>query len=598
MRIHFLLLFLVISFSTLGVEIDYALKMPKPNNHYFEVTMTLNDLHGKSLDVKMPVWAPGSYMVREFAKNVNQVRAVDELGNQLVVAKTSKNTWNIKRNGARTIKVSYDVYAFELSVRTSFLDASHAFVSGTSVFMYVEGEKHVGGKLDIYPFEDFSTITTSLKKSRDSIRFENAKTYAYTDFDQLVDSPIEIGNQEVFEFTASGVKHTVALYGAGNYDIVKLQKDMKKVVETTTNVFKENPNHQYTFIIHNVVEGEGGLEHMNSTTLSVDRWGYQGKDYIDFLSLVAHEYFHLWNVKRLRPIELGPFNYDQENYTSLLWFMEGFTSYYDELIMRRAGYITDVEYLNKLNSVLNYVEGSEGNKVQPVAHSSYDAWIKAYRPNENSANTTVSYYSKGQLIAALLDAKIIAKFQGNKSLDDFMRTLYRHFHKKENRGFTEKEFEKALTDFMREEMEPFLQKYVYETKPLPYKDIFNNIGVKVEYVGSAKPNLGISFSKNTDNPIVKSVRSNSAAEIAGISVNDEIIGFNGIRINSATFEANIAGLKENDHFNLFISRDGILMDLPCKMLNFEQPSYKLSFDNTELEKSELRIYWLRTIETK
>ena len=582
----------VTSLAVNAATVEYALKMPKPQNHYFEVTMTIGDLSGKSIDVKMPVWAPGSYMVREFSKNVNLVKAYNQNKKPLIVTKTTKNTWNIKRDGADTIVVKYEVYAFELSVRTSFLDASHAFVSGSSVFMYVNGSKDNAGKLDIYPYEDFNVITTPLKRSKDSIRYENSKTYAYTNYDQLVDSPIEIGNQEVFEFKASGVNHTVALYGLGNYEISKLQQDMKRVVETATNVFGENPNKEYTFIIHNVVDGQGGLEHTNSSTLSVNRWGYQGKDYYDFLSLVAHEYFHLWNVKRMRPIELGPFNYDQENYTTLLWVMEGFTSYYDELIMRRAGYLTEQEYLQKFNSTLNYVEGSEGRKIQPVAHASFDAWIKGYRPNENSANTTMTYYSHGHVLAALLDVKIIAKFEGEKCLDDFLQLLYRKFYKKEKRGFTEKEFEETLSSFMGTDMSDFLAKHVYSTAIPNYNEIFSAIGVRVDYTGQKKAYFGIGFNKDNGNAIVKSVRTNSAAENGGVSVNDEILGFNGFRINGSSLEASLSALKPNQDFTLLISRDEIIMELPVKMGEFEQPSYKLTPDNTS-EKINLYSQWLK-----
>ena len=587
------LLCIFISLSSKAISIDYSLRMPKPQNHYFEVEMKVNKVSGKFLDIKMPVWSPGSYMVREFSKNVNLVKAKDEKGNQLDVVKTSKNTWRIHVKGVNDVKINYEVYSFELSVRTSFLDQSHGFINGSSIFMYVEGEKETGGKLDIYPYEDFNVITTALPKAKDSIRFENAKTYAFQNFDHLVDCPIEIGNQDVFEFTAAGVKHAVAIYGVGNYDPEKLKKDMKRVIETTTAVIGENPNKNYTFIIHNVTDGQGGLEHMNSSTLSVSRWGYQGKDYLDFLSLVAHEYFHLWNVKRIRPIELGPFNYDQENYTTLLWVMEGFTSYYDELIMRRAGYLTEQEYLQKINSILNYVEGSEGARGQPVAHASFDAWIKGYRPNENSANTTMTYYSRGQLIGAVLDAKIIAKYEGTKSLDDFMRLLYNKFYKHKGRGFTEEEFEETLTDFMGEDMHPFLMNYVFDTKVPNYKEIFNEIGVNVDYTGAKKPYFGMGYSKE-GTAIVKSIRTNSEAENAGVSVNDEIIGFNGFRIDGASLEGSLGVLKSGDVFNLFVSRDQILMEINCKMGEIEIPTFKMSINNSSAN-AQLCTYWLRTL---
>jgi len=589
----FLSFFLLLAFTSKAITIDYALKMPKPQNHYFEVEMKISKISGKFLEVKMPVWAPGSYMIREFSKNVNLVLAKDEQGKKLNVTKVSKNTWRIYVKGKEEVKVNYEIYAFELSARSSFLDQSHGFVSGSSIFMYVEGQKETGGKLDIYPHEDFNVISTSLPKAKDSIRFENAKTYAFSDYDQLVDCPIEIGNQDVFEFMAAGVKHSVAIYGVGNYEVEKLKMDMKRVIETTSAIIGENPNKNYTFIIHNVTDGQGGLEHLNSTTLSVDRWGYQGKSYIDFLSLVAHEYFHLWNVKRIKPIELGPFNYDQENYTTLLWVMEGFTSYYDELLMRRAGYLTEQEYLQKLNSILNYVEGSEGARVQPVAHASFDAWIKGYRPNENSGNTTMTYYSRGQLIGSILDAKIIAKFEGNKCLDDFMRTLYYKFYKSKNRGFTEEEFEETLSEFMGEDMHAFLMNYIYDTKIPNYKEIFNEIGVNIDYTGTKKPYFGMSFSKE-GSPYVKTIRAHSEAENAGVSVNDELIAFNGFRIDGASLEASIGALKTGEVFNLVLSRDQIIMEIPCKMGEIEIPSYKISINSTSTN-SALCTYWLRTI---
>jgi predicted metalloprotease with PDZ domain len=593
---YYLLLLLTISFSFISKaeKVDYSLKMSKPQSHYFEVMMTIDDISGKFVTIKMPVWAPGSYMVREFSKNVNLVRAYNEEADKLEVTKTSKNTWVIKRGKAKQIRVKYEVYAFELSVRTSFLDATHGFVCGSSVFMYVDGSKNTSGNLDIYPHEDFNSITTPLLKAKDSIRYEGAKTYKYDDYDELVDSPIEIGNQEIFEFDAYGCKHTVAMYGVGNYEISSLQRDMKKIVETTSNVIGVNPNKRYTFIIHNVTDGQGGLEHSNSSTLSVNRWSYIGKNYIDFLSLVAHEYFHLWNVKRIRPIELGPFNYDQENYTSLLWVMEGFTSYYDELLLRRAGFISEHEYLQKFNSTLNYLESTEGRKVQPVAHASFDAWIKGYRPNENSSNTTMSYYTNGHILGALLDVKIIAKFNGEKSLDDFMRLLYRKFYIKEKRGFTEKEFEETLSGFMREDMSEFLNNHVYDTKVPDYKTIFESIGIKAEEIITKKNSFGATFNKSSVNPMVKVIRSNSEAENVGLSVNDEVIALNGFRIQSDNIEESINAFKADDNFTLLISRDEILIELHCKMGIHEYKSYKLSTDFSS-PKTNLISYWLRTL---
>jgi predicted metalloprotease with PDZ domain len=563
--------------------------MPKPQNHYFEVEMNLANFKEKSLDVKMPVWAPGSYLVREFSKNVNLVKAYDDQGKELNVIKKSKNTWTIEKGKVKNVKVKYEVYAFELTVRTSFLDLTHGFVSGSGVFMYVEDHLNRKGSLDVVPFKDFTKVSTSLPKTGAK---NGVWSYNFTNYDELADCPIEIGNQEEFSFTAAGVKHTVAMYGEGNYDPERLKVDMAKIVETATGVFGENPNKEYVFIIHNVVDGQGGLEHTNSTTLSVNRWSYQGSAYLGFLSLVAHEYFHLWNVKRLRPIELGPFNYDEENYTSLLWVMEGFTSYYDELLLRRAGYYSEADYLSKLQSSLNYVEGTPGARVQPVAHASFDAWIKAYRPNENSSNTTMTYYSRGQVLAALIDAKIIARYKGEKCLDHFLKALYEKYYKKQNRGFTEQEFKKELETFIMEDMSDFFKRYINGTEIPSYAAIFGTIGIKVEDQTSTRPSFGASLRQDGGSVIIRSIRSDSAAEEAGLSVNDEIIGCNGYRVDQGSLEGTMNSLEKGESAELLISRDEILFSVQVNITEYTKPQFKLSMDEKSAE-LKLANYWLR-----
>ena len=428
----------LIGLTSQSQTINYELSSPEPHTHYFEVGMNVSDYKVAYFDIKMPVWAPGSYLIREFAKSVENVQATSE-GKEVEVKKIDKNTWRIFSKKKNNIQIKYKVYAFELSVRTSYVDMSHSYVNGTSVFMYVNDKINVGGTLDIKPYKDWKEISTGMP-----IVDGNKWKRSFANYDILVDSPIEVGNQEIFDFEAAGVVHTVAMYGQGNYEVEKLKKDMARVIESCTSVFGFNPNKEYTFIIHNLTNGSGGLEHLNSTTLQVNRWTYGEKKYNGFLSLVAHEYFHLWNVKRIRPVELGPFNYEQENYTSLLWIMEGFTSYYDELLLLRSGFYDEDLYLNKLTGTITRVENQPGNKVLPLSESSLDAWIKLYRPNENSYNTTISYYSKGSLVAAMLDLEIIHSTDGEKSLDDVLIYLYKNYHEKQGRGFTEKEAKAAI----------------------------------------------------------------------------------------------------------------------------------------------------------
>ena len=583
---------LVFSLQVAAQTIHYNLKMPKPQNHYFEVEMVLTDFKDKELELKLPVWAPGSYLVREFSKNINLVKAIDQNGNLIEVDKKSKNSWLIKSKGSKKIVVKYEVYAFELSVRTSFLDLSHGFVSGSGVFMYLEAYQNSKGTLDIFPHSSFKTITTALPKLVNTEKRGGIENFTFENYDQLVDCPIEIGNQVVFDFMAAGVKHTVAMYGEGNYDIPSLKIDMAKVIEAETAVFGENPNKEYVFIVHNVVDGQGGLEHKNSTTLSVNRWTYATPKNIDFLNLVAHEYFHLWNVKRIRPIELGPFDYSQENYTTLLWVMEGFTSYYDELILRRIGLYSKEEFLNKLQSSINYVEGSVGSRVQPVAHASFDAWVKAYRPTENSANTSMSYYSRGSVLAAIFDVMIINNSKGKEGLDAFLRHLYTKFHKGLNRGFSDTEFKTELEKFVGKDLTDFYNKYINGTEILPYAEIFDNVGITVKDQTTFLPSFGAVCRQEGGNVIVKSIRAGSCAEDAGLSVGDEIIGCNFYRVDQRMLDGMMNGLILGETAELLIARDENLFSVKVRMTNYRKPSFKIEKQLNSNNDTEYN-YWLR-----
>ncbi len=579
---------LFIPMFSFGMNVSYELRMPKPQNHYFEVQLNISENSDKQVEVKLPVWAPGSYLVREFSKNINLVKAFTKDGKALKVSKKSKNAWVIDAGSEKNIQVKYEVYSFEVSVRTPFLDLSHGFVSGSGIFMYVDKAKNQAGTLTVFPHESFKRISTSLPFAETDK--SNGQRFLFENYDQLIDCPLEIGNQEIFEFTSAGVTHTVAMYGEANYDVNDLKRDMAKIVEAETAVFGINPNKNYTFIVHNVVDGQGGLEHMNSCVLSVNRWTYAGQQYVDFLNLVAHEYFHLWNVKRIRPIELGPFNYDEENYTSLLWVMEGFTSYYDELILRRTGFYSEETFLAKLQSSINYVEGTPGSRVQPVAHASFDAWVKAYRPNENSSNTSMTYYSRGSVLASVIDAMIVAESDGKKCLDHFMQQLYKTYYEGLKRGFSEAEFKQELAKFMGKNMDEFFLKYVDGTEIIPYKEFYAPVGLSVQDVSTNNPSFGASFREEGGKVMVKSVRFGSSAEEAGISVGDEIIGCNAYRVDQSMLEGMLNGLSNLEGCDLLIARDELLFSVHVTIRNFKKPQFLL----TKSASNEKRLhYWLR-----
>jgi len=589
-------LFFCLPFGFLASKLTYHLSMPQPNSHYFAVKIQVTENNAAIQTFKMPVWTPGSYLVREFSKNLNQVKALDAEGKQLVVKKKSKNTWEVLCDGKTDFSLFYEVYAFELSVRTPYLDNTHGFVAGAGVFMYTEETRNQQGVLKIYPHATFKKVSTALAPI--DFKFDagtmakseiGVQSFIFNDYDQLVDSPIEIGNQQEFTFLAAGVRHRVAMYGEANYNVAQLQKDMAKVVEAATGVFGSNPNQDYLFIVHNVTDGQGGLEHLNSCVLSVSRWSYTGSNYLGFINLVAHEYFHLWNVKRIRPIELGPFNYDQECYTSLLWVMEGITSYYDELLLLRAGFYTKTEFISKLQSQINYVEGSPGARVQPVAHASFDAWIKAYRPNENSGNTTMTYYSRGAVLGAVLDAYLIQKSKGKQSLDGFMQLLYQKYALGLKRGFTEAEFELELSTYCGEDMQAFFANYINGTQIIPYKKYFEPLGLTVTDNSAALTNLGLSLE---DGELIKvrSVRSGSAAEDAGISAGDEIIACDGYRINKTALENKYNNLQTGSSIELLVARDGKLFTTKCAFKTWTRPQYSLQIKDNN---ASLLLYWLR-----
>jgi predicted metalloprotease with PDZ domain len=591
-RFSFLTLILcAVNAISFGAKISYTLKMPRPQNHYFQVEMQVEQVKQKTATVKLPVWAPGSYLVREFSRHLNQVKAYSLQGAALPVIKKTKNAWEIDLKGQTAFVVKYEVYAFELSVRTSFLDETHGFVSGPSMFMYLDGHKETGGELLVQPHASFKHISTGLSLKSD-VKQGNNQTFTFDNYDQLVDCPIEIGNQYEFEFEAVGVKHTVAMYGEGNFDPERLKEDMAKIVEEETKVVGVNPNKRYVFIVHNVVGGDGGLEHCNSTVLSVDRWTYDGSNYMNFLNLVAHEYFHLWNVKRIRPIELGPFNYDQEVYTNYLWVMEGFTSYYDELILRRCGFYAQEEMLKKIQIAVNYVESSVGARVQPVAHASFDAWIKAYRPNENSSNTTMTYYSRGLIIAAVLDAMIIKQSNGKECLDHLMKDLYETYYVGKNRGFTDAEFKACLVKHTGQDMAEFFLKYIDGTEVIPYSMYFLPLGVEVSDVGGVKPVFGANVSEEGGKVIIKSIRSNSSAEDAGLSVNDEIIACMNYRVDKPMLDALMNGAAVGDEFELTISRDQLMRKVIVKITGQKRSTFIFTNRHTD-ESLPLFNYWLR-----
>ena len=556
--------------AAVAPTLRYTLAMPAPQTHYFEVKMELGGFPAQYTDVKMPVWAPGSYLVREFAKNVEGFQARTAGGQDLAVEKISKNTWRVRHPKQPNFQVSYRVYAFELTVRTSFVDADHGYLNGSSVFLYPADNKDLGSTVVVQPAAGWTQVSTALRPGPEKF------TYKAASYDELADSPMEIGNHKVLEFTANGTPHQVAMYGPYTVDDAKLLADLKKVCEEAHRVVSQNPLDHYLFIVHNLERGGGGLEHLYSTTLQITRTAYGTEaGYKSFLGLVAHEYFHLWNVKRIRPVALGPFNYDQENYTNMLWVSEGMTEYYSKLINQRAGVLTRDEYLGKLGNAVTEVENTPGNRIQSAAEASFDAWIKFYRPNENSNNSQISYYSKGDLVGTVLDLNIAEATKGEKHLDDVFRLLYDTYYKKANRGFTDQEFQNAVATVAGRRYDEFFQSSVYGTKPLDYATALGYAGLALSSTPlSSDGTLGATLSARTGRLLVAGVARDGAAWNSGLNVNDEILQINGVApsegslapVAGAPSALELKGAPVGTEVKLQIRREGLIRDLTLKML--------------------------------
>lgn len=579
-------------------EISYVVSFPEAQAHYADIEMNIKGVRNTSIDLRMPVWAPGSYLIREFAKNVEGFSAQTSSNASLATSKINKNTWRISGTKNKDIKVNYRVYAFELSVRTSFIDASHAFLSPSGLFVYPEGQIKSSSTVTIKPYKNWNKISTGLEPVRGK-----QNTFYAPDYDILYDSPFEVGNHDVFEFDAAGVKHEVAMYGGGNYNSNQLKADMTKIIEAETAIFKENPNKRYVFIVHNTLSGGGGLEHLNSTVLGATRLGYTNEDsYKGFLGLVAHEYFHLWNVKRLRPRALGPFDYSNENYTTSLWIAEGFTAYYDNLILRRTNIYSPEKYIQELTTEINTVENQPGNRIQPVSEASFDAWIKYYRPNENSRNSTISYYNKGALVGMILDLEILGATKGAKRLDDVMKAMYDEYYKKQGRGYTEAEFKAMAEKIAGKSLDDIYNKYVNGTEPINYNSYLGHAGLYLvdDNANRSLPTLGTATVVRDGKLIITAVQRGTAAWIDGLNVNDEIIAIDGYRITGAADSRGVTDLgraisarKVGDKLKVTISRDGVMRDIDVTLTQNPGGRYRIEVDkDATAEQLAIREKWL------
>lgn len=582
--------FIIMAKNTLPVT--YTLRMPQPHTHYFEVEIQIPDTdESDALTLQLPVWTPGSYLVREFSRHIERAEAFNEAGAALKIAKTDKNTWQVIHNKSKAVTVRYGVYAYELTVRTSFLDSDKAYINGANLFCWIEGREKEASILNIEAAPEWKQFSTALPKK--NIK-NNIWQLQIANYDTLVDSPILIGNHEVYEFKAAGVPHEVAITAPHNADIPAMLEHLTKIAETETAIFGEHPCEHYVYIILNSEKDYGGLEHLNSTSLLTSRFGYSNDAYTGFLGLTAHEYFHLWNVKRLRPIELGPFDYGQENYTELLWQAEGFTSYYDDFTLRRAGIISSKDYLNLLVKSFNYTANTHGCAIESLAAASYDAWIKYYRRNENSDNAQVSYYTKGAQIAFMLDMEIRRATKGTKNLDNVLRNMYEKYYKQLGRGFTRNEIKAEIETISGKNFDDFFTNYIEGTAPININKFLEVVGLEaVNTATNTAATLGVNTKTEEGRTIVSTTPHGGNAYEAGINVNDEIVALNNYRIKGNLSDL-MKQFKNGDTINVLISRDGILRTIPVYLQPSKQTTYQIKkLDNASEEQKLQYQAWIQ-----
>ena len=554
------------------LQLHYQVAMPEPASHLFEVTLRVSGLATgpeAKLDLKMPVWTPGSYLVREYARHLqNFTAAADEDGAKLEWQKQGKNHWQIQTRSHSTVTLRYQIYAYELSVRTNHLDSSHGYFNGAALFFYVPGAEKTPIDVTIVPPRLTWEVSTPLPPVPGQ-----PNTFRAADFDTLVDSPFEIGSHPVYDFEVQGKPHQLAVWGTGNLEPERLIADIEKIIHCEAEIFCGLPYDRYLFLLHLTSQGFGGLEHKNACSLIYQRFGFRRKDKYDrLIQLIAHEFFHLWNVKRIRPKGLEVFDYEQENYTPSLWFSEGTTSYYDLAIPYRAGIYDTGAYLSALSKEISRYLATPGRNVQPLSESSFDAWVKLYRPDANSPNSQISYYLKGEMVSLLLDLLIRARHGNHRSLDDVLRQLWQQFGKPEI-GFTPEQLQQTIETIADTRLDKFFDRYLHSTEELPFDDYLAPFGLRLQAGGleSEPPFLGLSLKTEAGHELIKSVESNSPAQKAGLAPGDELLALNGIRVSADQLSDRLRDFRSGDTVQLaFFHQDAL--QIQSVRLDLQRPS--------------------------
>ncbi len=560
--------------------VRYTVRFPAPFTHYAEVEAQIPVNPGETaVDLFLPVWTPGSYLVREYARNLEDIRAFDADGKPLAITKTRKNRWRVTTPAGTGVRLQYRVYSREMTVRTNWVDENFALLNGAATFVTRLGDLNREHDVQI-------ELPAGWKLSISGMQETAPNQFHAPDYDTLVDSPILAGSPAVHVFEVAGKKHYLVNEGETPlWDGDRAARDAQKIVEENLKMWGSLPYEKYVFL-NLITDAGGGLEHKNSVCMMTGRYATRTRTgYLGWLGLVSHEYFHAWNVKRLRPVELGPFDYENENYTANLWVAEGVTNYYTDLNVRRAGLSSTAEYLGTnalpteragLSAFISTLETTPGRLVQPLQSASYDAWIKEYRPDENSVNSSISYYVKGAVAGWLIDAHIRHLTNGAKSLDDGMRLAYSRFSGAH--GYATDDFVQVISDVSGADLKPWFRTLLETTAPVDYSEALDWFGLQFKKPEPPKSDGRVKawpgFQTRTDNGrlVISAIPRDTPAAAAELSVDDEILAIDNWRVTPDGWAKRLEQYAPGDSVELLVSRRDRILRVRMKL--GEEPGRK------------------------
>ncbi len=552
--------------------IEYFVELPAPQTQNVTIRMVVHNVVSAHLDLALPVWRTGRYAILNPAGTVHRVRAQKTSGATLAISKLNKTTWRVETEGSSEIEIRYSLYANSLADRTRHVDDSHAFLSGAAVFLYVPDHRDYPISIGIDAPPHWR-LACGLDADADDPRSLVAPNY-----DVLIDSPIEIGDHESFSFDVEGIPHEVVIWGAPAVDVGKLTRDFTAIIQKEAELFGGLPYNRYVFIIHTGPGLGGGTEHLNSTVIQVPPAAFEEDTaYERLIGTVSHEMFHVWNVKRLRPAALARTDLTQENYTDLLWFCEGATAYYDELVLARCGLLQGDAYLQKLGELIHQVRRRPGSRVQSLSESSFDAWIKFNQPTSDDMNTTVSFYDSGAVATFLLDMEIRSRTLNRVSMDSVMREMVRLFPDSGS-GYHTEDLVEVISTLAGTRFEDFFRRYINGIDPFPLEERSGIVGLQLALDSQElKAYSGLILQDHNSQTTIRYALSDGPAHMAGVLPGDEVVALNGRRYNAAQFAAHVElFMNPGDSAQLEVLRRGRQRSIEFALGSLPKGRWRLS----------------------